>query len=56
MEIPPWGGISADVIWGENIKKGKRNRWKMRKKKEEREKKKGKWEVKEFIKYKIGKN
>ncbi len=39
---PPWGEgkISADVIWGKNMKLGKEKEGKMDKKKEEREKKK----------------
>jgi hypothetical protein len=45
---PPWGEgkISADVIWGKNMKRGKEKEGKMDKKKEERGKKMIKEEVK----------
>jgi hypothetical protein len=37
---PSRGGISADVIWGKNMKKGREKEGKVQKKKEERGKKK----------------
>ncbi len=48
----PWGGIQADVIWGENLKRKKEKGGKIRekgrkgKKREETGKEKEKWEVK----------
>jgi hypothetical protein len=39
-KIPPWGGISANIIWGKKYEKANRKRGKMLKKKEEWGKKK----------------
>jgi hypothetical protein len=41
------GRISADIIWGKTYENGEGKKRKISKKKEERGKKKRKWEVKE---------
>ncbi len=39
---PPWGEISADVIWGKNIKRGRERGGKCRRKRKKGERKREK--------------